>query len=96
MWDNCCPSAAGHTIPDTSQDAVGLLGHLGTQLAPVQLAVHQQPRCSPTGQLSTHCSPTPVALHGVILTQAQDPALSLVEPHTVRLGLSIEPVQNPQ
>ena len=33
------PAPAGHTIPDTSQDAVGLLGHLGTMLALVQLAV---------------------------------------------------------
>ncbi|KAK4814878.1 hypothetical protein QYF61_027907 [Mycteria americana] len=28
-----CPSPAGHAISDTSQDAVGLLGHLGTLLA---------------------------------------------------------------
>ncbi|KAK4831991.1 hypothetical protein QYF61_020374 [Mycteria americana] len=27
------PSPAGHTISDTSQDAVGLLGHLGTLLS---------------------------------------------------------------
>ncbi|KAK4832962.1 hypothetical protein QYF61_026788 [Mycteria americana] len=27
------PSPAGHTTSDTSQDAVGLLGHLGTLLA---------------------------------------------------------------
>jgi len=27
------PAPAGHTIPDTSQDAVGLLGHLGTLMA---------------------------------------------------------------
>ncbi|KAK4820179.1 hypothetical protein QYF61_021451, partial [Mycteria americana] len=37
------PSPAGHTIPDTSQDAVGFLGHLGTLLAHVQLAVNQHP-----------------------------------------------------
>ena len=30
--DNHFPSAAGHTIPDTSQEAFGLLGHLGTLL----------------------------------------------------------------
>jgi len=35
------PTPAGHTIPDTSQDAVGLLGHLGMLLAHVQLAVDQ-------------------------------------------------------
>ncbi|KAK4832619.1 hypothetical protein QYF61_024600 [Mycteria americana] len=30
------PSPAGHTISDTSQDAIGLLGHLGTSLAHIQ------------------------------------------------------------
>ena len=32
------PAPAGHTIPDRSQDAVGLLGHLGTLLAHMGLA----------------------------------------------------------
>ena len=32
---------AHHTIPDTSQDAIGLLGHLGTLLAHIQMTVHQ-------------------------------------------------------
>jgi len=35
------PAPAGHTIPDTSQNAVDLLGHLGTVLAHVQMAVDQ-------------------------------------------------------
>ncbi|KAK4819124.1 hypothetical protein QYF61_025591 [Mycteria americana] len=39
-----CPSPAGHTISDTSQDAIGLLGHLGTLLAHIQLAVDQHPQ----------------------------------------------------
>jgi len=30
------PDPAGHSIPDTSQDAIGLLGHLDTLLAHVQ------------------------------------------------------------
>ena len=30
--DDHLPGSAGHTIPDTSQDALGLLGHLGTLL----------------------------------------------------------------
>ncbi|KAK4809371.1 hypothetical protein QYF61_001889 [Mycteria americana] len=38
-----CPSPAGHAIPDTSQDAVGFLGHLGTPLAHIQVAVDQHP-----------------------------------------------------
>jgi len=39
--DDHFPAPAGHTIPDTSQDATGLLGHLGTLLAHVQPAVNQ-------------------------------------------------------
>ena len=35
------PSAAHHTIPDTSQDTIGLLGHLGTLLALIQPTVQQ-------------------------------------------------------
>ncbi|KAK4825882.1 hypothetical protein QYF61_003156 [Mycteria americana] len=35
------PSPAGHTISDTSQDAIGLLGHLGTLLAHIERAVDQ-------------------------------------------------------
>ncbi|KAJ7402619.1 hypothetical protein BTVI_84782 [Pitangus sulphuratus] len=33
---NHFPGPAGHTVPDTGQDAIGLLGHLGTLLAHVQ------------------------------------------------------------
>ncbi|PKU49363.1 hypothetical protein llap_402 [Limosa lapponica baueri] len=39
--------------------------------------------------------PKPVMLHGVIVTQVQDPALNLVEPHTIGLSPSIQPVQIP-
>ncbi|KAK4829890.1 hypothetical protein QYF61_007282 [Mycteria americana] len=39
--------------------------------------------------------PKPVALHGVAVTQVQDPALGLVKPHTIGLGPSIQPVQVP-
>ncbi|KAK4826855.1 hypothetical protein QYF61_011723 [Mycteria americana] len=39
--------------------------------------------------------PKPVALHGVVVTQVQDPALGLVEPHTIDLGPLIQPVQVP-
>ncbi|KAK4819900.1 hypothetical protein QYF61_014635 [Mycteria americana] len=42
---NHCPTPAGHAIPDTSQDAVGFLGHLGTLPAHIQLAVDQHPQC---------------------------------------------------
>ena len=38
---NHFPTPAGHTICDTRQDAIGLLGCLGTLLAHVQMAVYQ-------------------------------------------------------
>ena len=42
--DNHFPAPAGYAIPDTSLDAVGLLGLLGTLLAHVQPAVNQHPQ----------------------------------------------------
>ncbi|PKU40305.1 hypothetical protein llap_9394 [Limosa lapponica baueri] len=39
--------------------------------------------------------PKPVALHGVGVTQVQDPTLGLVNPHTIGLSPSIQPVQIP-
>ncbi|KAK4821035.1 hypothetical protein QYF61_012215 [Mycteria americana] len=90
-----CPSPAGHTIFDTSQDAIGLLGHLGTLLAHIQAAVNQHPQVLLCQAAFQPLFPKPVALHGVVVTQVQDPALSLVEPHTIDLGPSIQPVQVP-
>ncbi|KAK4828887.1 hypothetical protein QYF61_001445 [Mycteria americana] len=93
--DNHFPTPAGHTIPDTSQDAVGLLGHLGILPAHVQLAVDQHPQVLFHQAAFQPLFPKPVTLHGVAVTQVQDPALSLVEPHTIGLGPSIQPVQIP-
>ncbi|KAK4807092.1 hypothetical protein QYF61_018433 [Mycteria americana] len=90
---NHFPSPAGHTISDTSQDAIGFLGHLGTLPAHVQLAVNQHPQVLFRQAAFQPLFPEPVALHGVVMTQVQDPALSLVEPHTIDLGPSIQPVQ---
>jgi len=83
---------AGHTIPDTSQDAVGLLGHLGILFAHVQLAVSQHPKVLFCRASFQPLLPQPVVLHGVVVTQVQDLAFGLVEPHTVALGPSIQPV----
>ncbi|GAB0208382.1 hypothetical protein GRJ2_003303900 [Grus japonensis] len=93
--DNHFPSPTGHTIPDTSQDAVGRLGHLGTLLAHIQPAVNQHSQVLFHQAAFQALFPKPVALHGVVVTQVQDLALSLVEPHTVGLGPSIQPVQIP-
>ncbi|KAK4819628.1 hypothetical protein QYF61_008848 [Mycteria americana] len=89
------PSPAGHAIFDTSQDAIGFLGHLGTLLAHIQLAVNQHPQVLFRWAASQPLFPKPVALHGVAVTQVQDLALGLVEPRTIDLGPSIQPVQVP-
>ena len=52
------------------------------------------PRSFPTGHFPA-ALPRPVALRGVVVTQVRDPALLLVEPHTVGLGPSVQPVQIP-
>ncbi|KAK4831110.1 LOW QUALITY PROTEIN: hypothetical protein QYF61_015413 [Mycteria americana] len=89
------PTLAGHTIFDTSQDAIGLLGHLGTLLAHIQAAVNQHPQVLFHRAAFQPLFPKPVALHGVAVAQVQDLALGLVEPHTIGLGPSIQPVQVP-
>ncbi|KAK4830776.1 hypothetical protein QYF61_013609 [Mycteria americana] len=99
VWPHQCrvqghdhfPSPAGHTIPDTSQDALGFLGHLGTLLAHVQPAVNQHPWVLFHQAAFQPLFPKPVALHGVVVTQVQDLALSLAEPHTTGLDLLIQP-----
>ncbi|KAK4816301.1 hypothetical protein QYF61_014599 [Mycteria americana] len=88
------PTPAGHAIFDTSQDAIGLLGHLGTLPAHIQLAVDQHPQVLFYQAAFQPLFPKPVALHGVVVTQVQDPALGLAEPHTIDLGPLIQPVQS--
>jgi len=89
------PTPAGHTIPDTSQDAVGLLGHLGTLLAHVQLVVDQHSQVLFRQAAFQPLLPKPVALHGAVVIKVQDPALGFVESHTVGLGPLIQSVQVP-
>ncbi|GAB0199151.1 hypothetical protein GRJ2_002380500 [Grus japonensis] len=93
--DDHCPGPAGHTIPDTSQDAVGCLGHLGTLLAHVQSAVNQHSQVLFLQAAFQPLCPKPAALPGVVVTEVQDPALGLVKPHTAGLGPSIQPIQIP-
>ncbi|KAK4826463.1 hypothetical protein QYF61_009190 [Mycteria americana] len=89
------PSPAGHAIFDTSQDAIGFLGHLGTLPAHVQPDVKQHPQVLLCRAAFQPLFPKPVALHGVAVAQAKDLALGLVKPHTIDLGPSIQPVQVP-
>ncbi|KAK4830016.1 hypothetical protein QYF61_008279 [Mycteria americana] len=103
VWPHQCrvqghdhfPSPAGHAFSDASQDAIGLLGHLGTLLAHIQAAVNQHPQVLLCWAAFQPLFPKPVALHGVAVAQVQDLALGLVDPHTVGLGPSIQPVQVP-
>ncbi|KAK4816265.1 hypothetical protein QYF61_014337 [Mycteria americana] len=89
------PSPAGHAIFDTSQDAIGFLGHLGTLLAHIQAAVNQHTQVLLCWAAFQPLFPKPVALHGVAVAQVQDLALGLVEPHTIGPSPSIQPVQVP-
>ncbi|KAK4831064.1 hypothetical protein QYF61_015121 [Mycteria americana] len=89
------PSPAGHAIFDTSQDAIGFLGRLGTLLAHIQAAVNQHAQVLFCLAAFQPLLPKPVALRGVAVTQLQNPSLGLVKPHTIDLGPSIQPVQVP-
>ncbi|KAK4828136.1 hypothetical protein QYF61_023934 [Mycteria americana] len=93
--DDHFPGPAGHTISDTIQDAIGLLGHLGTLSAHIQAAVNQRSQVLLCQAAFQPLFLKRVALHGVVVTQVQDLALSLVEPHTIGLSPLIQPVQTP-
>ncbi|KAK4812344.1 LOW QUALITY PROTEIN: hypothetical protein QYF61_017121 [Mycteria americana] len=67
--DDHFPSPAGHTVSDTSQDAIGFLGHLGTLLAHNQAAIDQYPQVLLCQAAFQPLFPKPVALHGVVVTQ---------------------------
>ncbi|KAK4824396.1 hypothetical protein QYF61_014056 [Mycteria americana] len=92
---NHFPSPAGHAVFDTGQDAIGLLGRLGTLLAHIQAAVNQHPQVLLCQAAFQPLFPKPVALHGVAVAQVQDLALGLVKPHTIHPSPSIQPVQVP-
>jgi len=78
----------------TSQDAIGLIGHLGTPLAHVQPSINQYPRSTSSTAFQPLC-PKPVALPGVVVAKVQDLALGLVELNPTRLSPVMQPVQNP-
>ncbi|KAK4811009.1 hypothetical protein QYF61_015713 [Mycteria americana] len=63
------PSPPGHTIFDTSQDAIGFLGHLGTLLAHIQPAVNQHPQVLLSWAAFQPLFPKPIVLHGVVVAQ---------------------------
>ena len=61
--DGRCPGPAGHTVSDTSRDAAGLLGHLGTLGAHAQPLPPSPPGPCPAGQFPAPC-PQPAAAGG--------------------------------
>ena len=60
------PRPAHHTIPDTSQDAIGLLGHLGTLLAHIQPTVQQYAKVPFHQAAFQPLLPKPVRLLGLL------------------------------
>ena len=76
--DNYFPVPADHTIFDTSQDAIGILGYLGTLLAHIQPSIDQHPRVRFLLVVFQPLCPKPVALPGVIAAKVQDPAIGLL------------------
>ncbi|PKU42971.1 rna-directed dna polymerase from mobile element jockey-like [Limosa lapponica baueri] len=62
-----------------SQDAIGLLGHLGTLMAHIQLAVYQYPQVLFHHSAFQAHFPKPVVLHEIVVTRVQDPHLTLLD-----------------
>ncbi|RMC21616.1 hypothetical protein DUI87_02483 [Hirundo rustica rustica] len=85
--------SAGHTIPDTGQDAIGLFRHQGTLLAHVQSAVDQYPQVPfLLGTVQPH-HPQPITLQGVIVDKMQGSELGLTKHHLTGFCRSIQPFQ---
>ena len=82
-------------MPDTSQDAIGLLGYLGTLLTHIQLTVHQYTKVPFHQAAFQPLFPKPVGLPGVVVSKMQDPTLGPIEIRTVCLGPSIQPLHVP-
>ncbi|KAK4816418.1 hypothetical protein QYF61_016854 [Mycteria americana] len=92
---NHLPRPAGYISFDAAQDMAGFLGCEHTLLARVQLFTHQYPQVLLCRASRNPFIPQPVLILGVALTQVQDLALGLVEPHEVRTGPLLELVQVP-
>lgn len=80
------------TASNTSQDATGLLNLLGTA-GSCSASVNQHHQLLFHWESFQPLLLQPVVLHMVIVTQGQDPALHLVDSHTIGLRLLIQLVQ---
>ncbi|KAK4810611.1 hypothetical protein QYF61_007348 [Mycteria americana] len=94
-WQNHLPRPAGHTSFDAAQDTVGFLGCECTLLAHVQLFIHQYPQVLLCRAALNPFIAQAVLIPGVALTQVQDLALGLVEPHEIHMGPLLELAQVP-
>ena len=65
---------AGDTISDTSQDAIGLLGHLGILMAHVQLSIDQFLQVCFLYAVFQPLYPKSVALPVVVVAATQSPS----------------------
>ena len=83
------PGPAGHPSSHAGQDAIGLLGHLGTPLAHVQPVVDQHPQVLFCWAAFQTLFPKPTPVLGVVMTQGQDPTLTILECHVIELSPSI-------
>ncbi|KAK4805635.1 hypothetical protein QYF61_009861 [Mycteria americana] len=95
---NQLPHPAGHASFDAAhqkKDTVGFLGCEHTLPAHVQLFIHQYPQVLLHRAALKQFIPQPVLILGVALTQVQDLALGLVEPHEVHMGPLLELVHVP-
>ncbi|KAK4830181.1 hypothetical protein QYF61_008972 [Mycteria americana] len=92
---NHLPRPAGHAAFDAAQDTVGFLGCECTLSAHVQLFIHQYPQVLLHRAALNPFISQPVLIPGVALTQVQDPALGLVEPHEVPIDPLLQLVQVP-
>lgn len=90
------PCPADLTISHTSQDGTGILGHLGTLLAHVQLAVNQHNKFFSDTQISSNASCSLYHSMGLLgpKCRTQDLALlSAILLILISLGPSIQPIQ---
>ncbi|KAK4807134.1 hypothetical protein QYF61_018475 [Mycteria americana] len=92
-------SPAGHTIFDTSQDAIGFLGRLGTLLAHIQAAVNQHPQVLLCQAAFQPLFPKPVALLRIGVTSESliHDCLETIETvYSSRPDLKEEPLEDAQ
>ena len=96
--DNHFAYPSVHTISDTNQNAIDLLGHQGTLLAHVQMAVMAVDRHPQVLLCWGTFWPLPQAYTtawGCYMTQVQLLSFSLVECHAIGHSPAIQPIRNP-